>query len=72
MNVGDKACKIGGSYQATGTIVAKFKARDGSDRYVFDFDNPAGMLHIFGATQLGPIVPLQLDLFKEAAQWPTI
>jgi hypothetical protein len=50
--VGDKAVKVGGSYQASGTIVAAFKARDGSPRYVFDFDNPAGMLHIFGESNL--------------------
>lgn len=64
-SIGDKVVKVGGSYQSTGTIVAAFKARDGSPRYVFDFDNPAGMLHIFGELQLARAIPLQLDIFKD-------
>lgn len=49
---GDKVRKIGGSYQATGTIKAVFEADDGSKRYVFRFDNPPGLLHIFNEKQL--------------------
>ncbi len=45
---GSRARKVGGSYQATGTIRAAFLARDGSPRYVFDFDQPPGLLHIAG------------------------
>ena len=44
--------KEGGSYQATGIIKARFLADDGSTRYVFRFDNPAGLLHIFSGKQL--------------------
>ena len=44
--------KIGGSYQATGTIKARFLADDGTPRYVFRFDNPPGLLHIFNEKQL--------------------
>lgn len=47
-----KVLKVGGSYQATGTIKAQFRADDGSERYVFRFDNPAGLLHIFNAKNL--------------------
>ncbi|CAH1671821.1 hypothetical protein [Chelatococcus asaccharovorans] len=47
-----RARKIGGSYQAEGAIVAEFLADDGSPRYIFRFDEPAGLLHIFGAAQL--------------------
>ena len=47
-----KARKIGGSYQAEGTILAEFLADDGSKRYVFRFDNPAGLLHIFNDKQI--------------------
>ena len=54
LEVGDFARKVGGSYQATGIIKAKFKADDGSVRYVFRFDNPAGLLHIFNGKQLEP------------------
>lgn len=50
--VGDRVLKTGGSYQAFGTIVAAFKTRDGSERYVFEFDLPPGMLHIFGPQNL--------------------
>lgn len=50
--VGRRARKVGGSYQADGRIVAQFEADDGSPRYVFRFDMPAGLLHIFGAAQL--------------------
>lgn len=45
--------KIGGSYQATGIIKARFLADDGTPRYVFRFDNPPGLLHIFNEKQLG-------------------
>lgn len=48
----DKVEKVGGSYQATGTIVAAFTTLAGEERYVFEFDQPAGMLHIFGPNQL--------------------
>jgi rubredoxin len=49
---GDRVKKVGGSYQATGTIKAAFLADDGSSRYVFRFDVPAGMLHIMGDANL--------------------
>lgn len=52
LSVGEWVEKIGGSYQATGTIKARFKADDGTWRYVFRFDNPAGLLHIFNGNQL--------------------
>ena len=50
--VGDKVEKIGGSYQCSGTIVGAFRTLAGAERYVFEFDNPAGMLHIFGPGNL--------------------
>lgn len=53
--VGDFVYKIGGSYQATGTIKARFLADDGSPRYVFRFTNPAGLLHIFNEKQLSDV-----------------
>jgi len=49
---GQRAQKIGGSYQATGTIVGAFTTLKGFQRYVFEFDEPAGMLHIFGPEQV--------------------
>lgn len=48
----DRVQKIGGSYQAKGTIKAAWLADDGTPRYVFRFDIPNGMLHIFNETQL--------------------
>lgn len=50
--VGDTVYKTGGSYQATGTIKARFLADDGTTRYVFRFKTPAGLLHIFSGKQL--------------------
>jgi len=50
--VGTRAKKVGGSYQATGTVVGNFKTTAGEQRYVFEFDEPKGMLHIFGPSQL--------------------
>lgn len=47
-----RARKVGGSYQATGTVVSRFKTLAGRDRVVFEFDSPAGMLHIFDEGQL--------------------
>ena len=46
-----RAKKIG-SYEASGTIVAEFKTLDGLTRYVFEFDEPRGMLHIFSENNL--------------------
>jgi len=51
---GDRVQKVGGSYQATGEVKAAWLADDGTARYVFRFDNPAGMLHIFGDANLEP------------------
>lgn len=50
--IGSKARKIGGSYQADGTVVSVFKTTAGELRYVFEFDQPKGMLHIFGPSQV--------------------
>lgn len=55
MVVGDRAVKFGGSYQATGTIVAVFATVAGRVRYVFEFDTPRGMLHIFSPEQVMPL-----------------
>ena len=49
---GDRVEKHGGSYTATGTIVGIITTRAGLRRYVFEFDAPAGMLHIFNGEQL--------------------
>jgi len=54
-----RASKVGGSYQATGVIVATFTTTAGAIRHVFEFDNPQGMLHIFG--------PDQVVIYDEAA-----
>lgn len=55
MEAGQRARKVGGSYQADGTIVAAFITTAGLDRFVFEFDTPAGMLHIFNGSQLEAI-----------------
>lgn len=47
-----RAEKIGGNYQAKGWIVAMFKTTAGLTRYVFEFDEPKGMLHIFTPEQV--------------------
>lgn len=52
----DRVQKVGGSYQANGTVKARWKADDGSWRYVFRFDEPAGMLHIFNGEQLVSLI----------------
>ena len=54
-DVGSRVRKIGGSYQATGTILAVFITRNGEQRFVFDFDEPPGLLHIFGPAQIEPM-----------------
>ena len=50
--VGDLVYKVGGSYQCEGYIVAAFLTLSGEERYVFEFLNPKGMLHIFGPMNL--------------------
>lgn len=47
-----KARKVGGSYQAEGHVVCTFKTLGGLERHVFEFDQPAGMLHIFNPQQI--------------------
>lgn len=54
--VGTRANKIGGSFQASGVVVGNFKTLGGEQRYVFEFDVPAGMLHIYGPSQLEAVV----------------
>ncbi|MBK8191573.1 MAG: hypothetical protein IPK79_14135 [Vampirovibrionales bacterium] len=64
---GDRVRKVGGSYQANGTIRAAFQTRNGQQRYVFDFDTPAGLLHIFNHEQLEPLNnESQSEIMKKA------
>lgn len=49
---GDVVRKIGGTYQATGTIVGHAVTTRGDMRYVFEFSDYPGMLHIFNEGQL--------------------
>lgn len=54
-HVGDapyRARKVGGSYNAYGTVVCEFTTLGGKERVVFEFDEPAGMLHIFDVKQV--------------------
>jgi len=46
------AKKVGGSYQAAGTVVSEFNTKAGDTRVVFEFDTYPGMLHIFTPKQL--------------------
>lgn len=50
--VGEFAKKVGGSYQAYGQIVAAWMEEARGERYVFRFDVPYGLLHIFSDKQL--------------------
>lgn len=58
---GDRVRKVGGSYQAEGTIVGVALTTQNQVRYVFEFDVFPGMLHIFNGEQLEYIWPSQLD-----------
>lgn len=51
-NIGDKVRKVGGTYQADGVIVGIAVTTRGDVRYVFEFIDYPGMLHIFNETQL--------------------
>jgi len=65
---GQRVRKIGGTYQANGIIVSAFKTTVGDIRYVFEFDTPKGMLHIFNESQIeliktkGKRVPKQIEV----------
>lgn len=63
-----KAKKVGGSYQADGTIVSTFKTLTGEVRHVFEFDYPAGMLHIFGPSQVEIEGPVKVDS-EDRTKW---
>jgi len=50
----DRVKKVGGSYNqhVYGTIKAVWLADDGTMRYSFRFDFPAGMIHVFSESNL--------------------
>lgn len=48
----EPARKVGGSYEAEGYIVSRFVTTTGQHRVVFEFSEPAGMLHIFAHHQI--------------------
>lgn len=49
---GDLVRKVGGTYETDGIIVGVAITTRGDVRYVFEFVEPSGMLHIFNAGQL--------------------
>ena len=51
-DVGDTVRKTGGTYQAEGVIVGIAITTRGDVRYVFEFLDYPGMLHIFNEGQL--------------------
>ena len=50
--VGDHVRKTGGTYEAEGYIVGIAVTTTGQVRYVFEFEQYPGMLHIFNEGQL--------------------
>ena len=54
-SVGDKVRKVGGTYEANGIIVGHAVTTRGDIRYVFEFSDYPGMLHIFNESQLAPL-----------------
>ena len=63
---GQRVAKVGGSYQADGVIRARWLTDSGEPRYVFQFDNPSGMVHIFGEHQLSAS---SLEELEQLEQW---
>jgi hypothetical protein len=51
-NIGDNVRKVGGTYEAKGVIVGHAITTRGDVRYVFEFSDYPGMLHIFNEGQL--------------------
>ena len=49
---GDPVRKVGGTYEADGFVVGVAVTSRGDVRYVFEFVEPAGMLHTFNEGQL--------------------
>lgn len=52
MPLPQRARKTGGNYQADGWVVGAFMTRAGLLRYVFEFEQIPGMLHIFTPEQI--------------------
>jgi hypothetical protein len=50
--IGDRVRKIGGDYQMDGTVVAAFLTTSGAERYVFEANEPKGLLHIYSERNL--------------------
>ena len=55
----DRVKKVGGSYDqhVYGTIKSGWLADDGTMRYAFRFDFPAGMIHVFSDSNLQLMTP---------------
>lgn len=51
-HVGQRVFKATGEYQAFGTIVAVGRTSTGTLLYMFEFDIPRGMVHVFREHQL--------------------
>jgi hypothetical protein len=49
---GDRVRKVGGSYEAEGTVIGDGLTSEGKVIVLFEFDVVKGMVHIFGESQL--------------------
>lgn len=59
-NQARRARKVGGKFQAEGHVVSSFTNRAGELYYVFEFDVPPGMLHIY--------TPAQVEIYPELGE----
>lgn len=50
--IGDRAFRTAADHTEVGTIRAVFSTKRGKTRYVFEYDKPAGLLHICAGSQL--------------------
>jgi hypothetical protein len=54
-SVGDRVEKYKGGYSATGTVIGVGKTLAGKVRYMVEYDNPAGLIHIHSDNDLRAI-----------------
>jgi hypothetical protein len=67
-NKGDKVRKVGGNYQAYGTVVCTGVTSLGKTLVLFEFDSIPGMVHLFGEAQLEHVEAHLVRAYRRGAK----
>lgn len=67
-NKGDRVHKVGGNYEAYGTVLCTGVTSLGKTLVLFEFDSIPGMVHLFGESQLEHIDAPLVRAYRRGAQ----